>query len=332
MKRIIIFLFLLSFAHSMFTEGYIRRLKSVDRDNLIRLIYINEKSGTTVKDHSEYSRTNDVTAVVLDKITGSITAFADAGGGEVTVTSTNHGRLAGQTVIISGTTSYNGTFVINTVDTNDTNASGEFLSFTITATWVADDATGTWERRVRQPNGMSAGEFDGVSTFIDIDSDGNLFTDWTSYDQATVLVWFNRFAWAEIAAGERVWAMRWDNQNQMYFQKRTIADALRFRLESINTNYNADYTYTTAPIGGWICAVARWRINDASPRISLFIDGVEEGVNTGNASSFITNGNADWKIGSARSGAGNFHPGDIGIFVLWDSFLSDADIARISKP
>jgi len=67
--------------------------------------------------------------------TGSITAFADAGGGQVTVTSAAHGLSNGDVVTISGTTNYNGTFEITNVTTN---------TFEITDTWVANDATGTW--------------------------------------------------------------------------------------------------------------------------------------------------------------------------------------------
>lgn len=64
----------------------------------------------------------------------TITAFADGGGGTVDVTAASSGLLAGDTVTIAGTISYNGTFVITAVAGND---------FTITATWVADDAIGT---------------------------------------------------------------------------------------------------------------------------------------------------------------------------------------------
>lgn len=67
--------------------------------------------------------------------TGSITAFADAGTGLVTVTSAAHGLVEGDSVTISGTTSYNGTFTISNVATN---------TFAILDTWVANDATGTW--------------------------------------------------------------------------------------------------------------------------------------------------------------------------------------------
>ena len=67
--------------------------------------------------------------------TGAITAFADAGGGEVTVTSAGHGKSNGDVLVITGTTSYNAEYTISGV-TEDT--------YDITAEWVADDATGTW--------------------------------------------------------------------------------------------------------------------------------------------------------------------------------------------
>lgn len=63
-----------------------------------------------------------------------ITAFADAGGGNVTVTSAN--TLApGAIVVISGTTSYNGTFTV---------VSATATNFNIAAAFVANDATGVW--------------------------------------------------------------------------------------------------------------------------------------------------------------------------------------------
>ena len=68
---------------------------------------------------------------------GAITAFADAGSGKVTVTSNGHGLVNGRIVTIKGTTNYNGLFVISGVTTN---------TFDIVDTWVADDATGTWDK------------------------------------------------------------------------------------------------------------------------------------------------------------------------------------------
>jgi len=74
--------------------------------------------------------------VYLDTtLTGSITVFSDAGGGLVTVTSAAHGLHDNDSVTITGTTNYNGTFTISNSTTN---------TFDITDTWVSDDAAGTW--------------------------------------------------------------------------------------------------------------------------------------------------------------------------------------------
>lgn len=68
---------------------------------------------------------------------GSITAFADAGGGITTVTtSAAHGITTQQKVVITGTTNYNGTFTV-------TNASGS--TFDINTAFVVDDATGSFD-------------------------------------------------------------------------------------------------------------------------------------------------------------------------------------------
>ncbi|MCP4536103.1 MAG: hypothetical protein GY832_03055 [Chloroflexi bacterium] len=68
--------------------------------------------------------------------TGSITAFADAGGGDVTVTSAAHGLTVGDNVFIEGTTNYNNKFNVTVSTTN---------TFDITAAWAGDDATGTYK-------------------------------------------------------------------------------------------------------------------------------------------------------------------------------------------
>ena len=65
----------------------------------------------------------------------TITAIASAGTGVTTITSSTHGRANGDTVIISGTTSYNGTFTISNVTTN---------TYTIPTAFEANDATGTY--------------------------------------------------------------------------------------------------------------------------------------------------------------------------------------------
>lgn len=63
-----------------------------------------------------------------------ITAFSDAGGGNVTVTAVKT-PAPGAIIVISGTTSYNGTFTV---------VSATATTFNISASFVANDATGGW--------------------------------------------------------------------------------------------------------------------------------------------------------------------------------------------
>jgi len=88
---------------------------------------------------------------------GSITAFADAGSGSVTVTSASHGLSDDEKIEISGTTSYNGIFTVDNVTTD---------TFTIVDTWVADDATGSWTEGVEKNayQYLPASEFDSKDT------------------------------------------------------------------------------------------------------------------------------------------------------------------------
>lgn len=81
--------------------------------------------------------TNNITIEIRrgDYTTGSITAFGNGAGGTVIVHSAAHGLSNGEGVEITGTTNYNGVFVISSVTTN---------TFHITKTWVTNDATGTW--------------------------------------------------------------------------------------------------------------------------------------------------------------------------------------------
>ena len=70
----------------------------------------------------------------IDRDSATITAFASASSTTTTVTAT-HALLAGDQVVIEGTTSYDGQYLVESVSTT--------VSFVITATFVADDATGT---------------------------------------------------------------------------------------------------------------------------------------------------------------------------------------------
>lgn len=81
------------------------------------------------------ANTGPATLNVISDNSGAITAFSDAGGGEVNVESVGHGLSTSDIAEITGTTNYNGVFVITKVDDDN---------YKITDTWVADDATGTW--------------------------------------------------------------------------------------------------------------------------------------------------------------------------------------------
>lgn len=67
--------------------------------------------------------------------TAAITAYADGGGGLVTVTSAGHGMSAGNMISITGSTNYNALEEVVGVHTD---------TFTVTAAWAGDDGAGTW--------------------------------------------------------------------------------------------------------------------------------------------------------------------------------------------
>tara|TARA_Y100000310_G_scaffold236502_1_gene239703 strand:+ start:19908 stop:23663 length:3756 start_codon:yes stop_codon:yes gene_type:complete len=126
------------------------------------------------------------------RTTGSITAFA-ASGTRVQVTSAAHGRQNGDSITITGTTSYNGTFTTQDVATN---------TFIINDTFVADDATGTWATRTkgRFTNGQLGrllycngdetmvwgGDQARLSKFIVYDPNGTFLYDYTEKVQNTL--------------------------------------------------------------------------------------------------------------------------------------------------
>ena len=70
----------------------------------------------------------------VDRDSATITAFTLATATTTTVTAT-HALLAGDQVVIEGTTNYDGQYLVESISTT--------VSFVITATFVADDATGT---------------------------------------------------------------------------------------------------------------------------------------------------------------------------------------------
>lgn len=79
------------------------------------------------------------------KPSGSITAVADAGGGDIRISASAHGFVVGQQVTISDTTSYDG--VYNITNINDVN------TFDVTATFVATE-TGSYSGALTANHGV----------------------------------------------------------------------------------------------------------------------------------------------------------------------------------
>ena len=125
--------------------------------------------------------------------TGSITAFADAGGGLTTVTSAGHTLANGDTASISGTTSYNGVFVVSSATTN---------TYDIVTPFAADDATGTW---YRPPNIEYEGKSNNnvvrtegmvvINNSTDPDIEGDLIATAVLMDKGTGYVIVPSTAW-----------------------------------------------------------------------------------------------------------------------------------------
>lgn len=104
--------------------------------------------GDPVTGAFSFSATAEVDPLRVSK-QGVITAFADAGGGNTTVTSNGHGILVGDVVTISNTTNYNGTFTIQATTGN---------TYDIDTAFVADDATGDWSALTATSNSRFTGQ------------------------------------------------------------------------------------------------------------------------------------------------------------------------------
>ncbi len=129
----------------------------------------NFSSVTTIPlDNEEYNNQNELLHY-QEASAGTITAFADGGSGQVTVTDATHGLSENDRVTISGTTNYNGTFKVTNVTTN---------TFEITDTWVATD-TGSWVSYTRVWIGTD-GQY-SIGYMIDIDSTGGSTWNATSW-------------------------------------------------------------------------------------------------------------------------------------------------------
>ena len=90
---------------------------------------------TTSTDSSERTTEKYDTFQGSGNLSGTITATSTSAGSNVTVTSASHGLSAGDRVSISGTTSYNSNYEVQSSDTN---------TFVISATNSEITETGTW--------------------------------------------------------------------------------------------------------------------------------------------------------------------------------------------
>ncbi len=103
----------------------------------------------------------------IDRDSATITAFASATSTTTTVTAT-HALLAGDQVLIEGTTSYDGCYDIVSVSTT--------VSFVITIAFVADDATGTAKWTSQRFNARYARPTSTRVTNVQVG--GRNITDW----------------------------------------------------------------------------------------------------------------------------------------------------------
>jgi hypothetical protein len=110
----------------------------------------------------EIIKVTEMCPYVEDRSTSTITKYADAGDAtHVIVTSSAHGLIDGETVFITGSVNYNGTYVVS---------SRTDKTFEIVAVWVVDDGVGTW----RLPR-----EWENIGTSIqyhDPDSQNDIVT------------------------------------------------------------------------------------------------------------------------------------------------------------
>lgn len=90
---------------------------------------------STIAGSMQFTGNTDATVISAIGVNGDITAFADAGGGQVTVSDATHGQSNDDFVLITSTTNYDGLYTIANATAND---------YEITATFVATE-TGTAE-------------------------------------------------------------------------------------------------------------------------------------------------------------------------------------------
>lgn len=91
----------------------------------------------------EIRQTISFTGAGNHKTTGGITGVGSPDSGKVSVTSVGHGLTAGQKVTISGTTSYNGDYIVQDVLTSNTYQITHADDGSETGTWTLHDDSAT---------------------------------------------------------------------------------------------------------------------------------------------------------------------------------------------
>ena len=98
------------------------------------------KAGPKITDSrniGSFNLLSPASSIIIDQgADGVITSYADGGVGITTVTSAGHGLSDGQSIVISGTASYNGVFTISATTAN---------TFNITRAFISDEGVGDWE-------------------------------------------------------------------------------------------------------------------------------------------------------------------------------------------
>lgn len=134
---------LCSFASAITDTGTGNEIDSFSRGEY----YVEDgSSAMTIDNQNEWHAVTDFDtsahlkdfSTVAGVVGTNITAWADQGGGVIRATTgAAHGLTTGDVVTITNTTNYNGVYIVTVIDTTN---------FDITATWVADDAQGTYRR------------------------------------------------------------------------------------------------------------------------------------------------------------------------------------------
>ncbi len=178
----------------------------------------------------------------------------------------------------------------------------------------------------KQPSGMGAMGFDGVFSNVDITDGGSLESDWGNSSQRSFIFDFKiptPGIWTDTVS-RRLFHLRWDGSNTMYFQKRGNANQIRFRLQTQGVNYDLDYEY---PSGGdleYQNGIIRYNTAGGASR-DMAINGIEVDQVSEGMNGLFRSGSLDAVIGANRNASNNFFSGYIGFLAIINRQLTDAE-------